>query len=107
MKSADPVTQQNSSQTVIEKLKSSGANWSYLKIAQKNHEGTNFEFNQSFEDETEFAIYERQGLYLVLVDFFKSYEDASDYAKSIIRSNKFLTNLLLTTSHSEGCNHGA
>ncbi|SAI93511.1 hypothetical protein [Enterobacter hormaechei] len=107
MKSADPATQQNFSQIIIEKLKSSGANWSYLKIAQPHQDGANFEIIQLLEDEIEFAIYERQGLYFVLVDFFKSYEEASDYAKSIIGNNEALTKLFLTSSYSESCNHGA
>ncbi|NTZ36177.1 hypothetical protein EXW94_18115 [Enterobacter sp. JMULE2] len=93
MKSADSVTQQIDSQIVIEKLKSSGANWSYLKIAQPHQDGANFEFIKLFEEEIEYALYERQGLYFVLIDFFKSYEEAGEYAKKIINSKSSLKSI--------------
>lgn len=93
MKDTDTPTLENNNVAVIEKLKSSESSWSYLKIAQPHQDGSNFEFIQLSEEEIEYAIYERQGLYFVLIDFFKSYEEASEYAKKIINRKSSLKSI--------------
>ncbi|HAZ8269189.1 TPA: hypothetical protein J8W34_000280 [Citrobacter koseri] len=69
------------------KLKSSNTHWSYLHAAQPNQNGINYEFCTTFIDDMEFAIYERIGNYFVLVDFFKSYDEACCDAKKIINNH--------------------
>lgn len=66
------------------KLKSTNAHWAYLRSAQPHQNGFDYEFSTTFIDGIEFAIYERIGNYFVLVDFFKSYDEACDDAKIII-----------------------
>ncbi|WP_220123679.1 hypothetical protein, partial [Enterobacter hormaechei] len=66
------------------KLKAANSHWSYLRAAQPHQNDFDYEFNTTFIDGLEFAIYERVGNYFVLVDFFKSYEEACDDAKKII-----------------------
>ncbi|MEH5091087.1 hypothetical protein PO467_21200, partial [Enterobacter kobei] len=60
------------------------SHWCYLRAAQPHQNDFDYEFNTTFIDGLEFAIYERVGNYFVLVDFFKSYEEACDDAKKII-----------------------
>ncbi|EPJ9671736.1 TPA: hypothetical protein I8190_000877 [Citrobacter freundii] len=66
------------------KLKSSNSHWSYCYAVRPCDKGFNYQFNTTLDDEMEFAIYERIGNYFVLVDFFKSYNEACDDAKKII-----------------------
>lgn len=66
------------------KLRSSKSHWSYLYASQPHQDGFNYQFNTTFIDGVEFAIYERIDNYFVLVDFFKSYDEACDDAKKII-----------------------
>lgn len=66
------------------KLRSSKSHWSYLYASQSHQDGFNYQFNTTFIDGVEFAIYERIDNYFVLVDFFKSYDEACDDAKKII-----------------------
>ncbi|MFG0517318.1 hypothetical protein [Kluyvera intermedia] len=72
------------------KLKLTGSHWSYLKLARPSSDGSNYEFNQCLIGKTEYAIYERQGHYFVLVDFFKDYSKANSHAKEIIDNNSQL-----------------
>ncbi|ENN5714118.1 hypothetical protein ACEV60_14750 [Enterobacter ludwigii] len=66
------------------KLKAANSHWIYLRAAQPHQNDFDYEFNTTFIDGLEFAIYERVDNYFVLVDFFKSYEEACDDAKKII-----------------------
>ncbi|HED2434236.1 TPA: hypothetical protein R4Y37_003533 [Citrobacter freundii] len=67
------------------KLKEANSHWSYLYAAQPHESEFNYQFNTtSFIGEMEFAVYERIDKYFVLVDFFKSYDEACDAAKKII-----------------------
>lgn len=76
------------------KLKSTNANWSYLFAAQPYEDGFNYQFRTNFVDEPEFAIYERIDNYFVLVDFFKSYEEACDDAKKLINEHPDIKNMI-------------
>ncbi|EAT3896358.1 hypothetical protein ET369_16510, partial [Salmonella enterica] len=58
--------------------------WFYCYAVQRFEKEFNYQFNTSFVDEMEFAVYERIDNYFVLVDFFKSYDEACDDAKKII-----------------------
>lgn len=69
---------------IHEKLKSTGAHWLYRRAAQPYQDGYSYEFTTVMVGEMEFAIYERQDNYYVLVDFFKNYDEACPYAKQII-----------------------
>lgn len=69
---------------IHDKLRTTGAHWGYLHSSQPHQEGFNYEFITTFVDVIEFAIYERVDNYFVLVDFFKSYDEACDDAKKII-----------------------
>lgn len=73
---------------INEKLKRTGAHWSYLKLAPPNQDCFNYEFITSLIDEAEYAIYVRVDNYFVLVDFFKNYEEACCEAKEIIDNNQ-------------------
>lgn len=66
------------------KLKSANSHWSYCYAVQPCEKGFNYQFNTTFVGEMEFAVYERIDNYFVLVDFFKSYDEACDDAKKII-----------------------
>ena len=66
------------------KLKAAKSHWSYAYAMQPSEKGFNYQFNTNFVDEMEFAVYERIDDYFVLVDFFKSYDEACDDAKKII-----------------------
>ncbi|EPK7314473.1 hypothetical protein MX851_002890 [Citrobacter freundii] len=66
------------------KLRSANSHWSYCYAVQHFEKEFNYQFNTSFVDEMEFAVYERIDNYFVLVDFFKSYDEACDDAKKII-----------------------
>ncbi|MGG7180282.1 hypothetical protein [Klebsiella aerogenes] len=66
------------------KLRLANSHWSYCYAVQPCEKGLNYQFNTTFVDEMEFAVYERIGNYFVLVDFFKSYNEACDDAKKII-----------------------
>lgn len=76
------------------KLKSTNAHWSYLFAAQPYEDGFNHQFRTIFVDEPEFAIYERIDNYFVLVDFFKSYEEACDDAKKFINEHPDIKNMI-------------
>ncbi|EHB3804660.1 hypothetical protein JXF99_000630 [Salmonella enterica subsp. enterica serovar Bonariensis] len=66
------------------KLRAANSHWSYCYAVQHFEKEFNYQFNTSFVDEMEFAVYERIDNYFVLVDFFKSYDEACDDAKKII-----------------------
>lgn len=66
------------------KLRSANSHWSYCHAVQPHDKEFTYQFNTTFVGGMEFAIYERVDNYYVLVDFFKSYEDACDDAKKII-----------------------
>lgn len=66
------------------KLRSTNSHWSYCHAVTPNEKEFNYQFNTIFVGGIEFAIYERVDNYFVLVDFFKSYEEACDAAKKII-----------------------
>lgn len=66
------------------KLKSANSHWSYLYAVQPHENKFNYQFNTTFIGDMEFAVYERIDNYFVLVDFFKSYDEACDDAKKII-----------------------
>lgn len=51
------------------KIKSANSHWSYLRAAQPHQNDFDYEFNTTFIDGLEFAIYARNGDYFVLVDF--------------------------------------
>lgn len=76
------------------KLKSTNSHWSYLYAVQPHENGFNYQFNTAFIGEMEFAIYERIDNYFVLVDFFKSYDEACDDAKKIIDDHPDLKRML-------------
>jgi len=76
------------------KLKSTSTHWTYLRAAQTYQNGFDYEFITTFVDETEFALYERIGNYFVLVDFFKSYEEACEDAKKFIDSHPDIKNTI-------------
>lgn len=69
---------------IHEKLRAAKTHWSYCFAAQPHDESFNYQFRTTCIDGIEFAIYERIDNYFVLVDFFKSYEEACDDAKKII-----------------------
>ncbi len=69
---------------IHDKLRAASTHWSYCFAAQPYEDGFNYQFRTTFVDGMEFAIYERIGNYFVLVDFFSSYDEACDDAKSII-----------------------
>ena len=66
------------------KLKAANSHWSYCYAVQPCEKGFNYQFYTTFIGEMEFAVYERIDNYFVLVDFFKSYDEACDDAKKII-----------------------
>lgn len=90
MKNKTTVSANNQVATIQEKIQLSGSHWSHIKIAQPSQNGYNFEFHTILLDESEYAIYERQGQYFVLIDFFKNYEEANDLAKKIINNHSQL-----------------
>jgi hypothetical protein len=58
--------------------------WSHRFSAQPHDEGFNYQFRTTCVDGVEFVVYERIDNCFVLVDFFKSYDEACDDAKNII-----------------------
>ncbi|MCP6700067.1 hypothetical protein [Pseudomonas donghuensis] len=66
------------------KLKAANSHWSYCYAVHPHDKGFDYQFNTTFVGEMEFAVYERIENYFVLVDFFKSYDEACDDAKKII-----------------------
>lgn len=69
---------------IHEKLKGNNSHWSYLKPATHHYGESNYELCTMLIGETEHALYERQGTYFVLIDFFNGYKDACQKAKTII-----------------------
>ena len=76
------------------KLKAAKSYWSYAYAVQLREKGFNYQFHARFVDETEFAVYELINDYFVLVDFFKSYDEACDDAKKIIDKYPDIKNML-------------
>ncbi|HHA1525555.1 TPA: hypothetical protein ACOED2_000604 [Enterobacter hormaechei subsp. xiangfangensis] len=76
------------------KLKASNSHWSYCHAVQPHDKGFDYQFNTTFVGEMEFAIYERIENYFVLVDFFKSYDEACDDAKKIIDEHPDIKKML-------------
>jgi hypothetical protein len=69
---------------IHDKLRGSNTHWSHRFSAQPHDEGFNYQFRTTCVDGVEFAVYERIDNCFVLVDFFKSYDEACDDAKNII-----------------------
>lgn len=76
----------NSTFDIHSKLLSQNSHWSYAHVIQPYQENSNFEMATTLVDKIEFAIYKRDGDYMILVDFFSSYEEACEEAKSILDS---------------------
>ncbi|EGF4814450.1 hypothetical protein ICF92_003813 [Escherichia coli] len=76
------------------KLRAANSHWFYCYAVQHFEKEFNYQFNTSFVDEMEFAVYERIDNYFVLVDFFKSYDEACDDAKKIIDDHPDLKRML-------------
>jgi len=70
-----------------QEIKNSGNSHSYMMAAQPHQGDANFEFITSLFPQLLFLIYKRIDEYFVLVDFFKTYEEACDEAKAIIDSH--------------------
>ncbi|HBS1342947.1 Uncharacterised protein [Klebsiella pneumoniae] len=66
------------------KLRAANSHWSYCHAVQPHDKGFDYQFNTTFVGGMEFAVYERVDNHFVLVDFFKSYEEACDEAKNIL-----------------------
>lgn len=81
---------------IHDKLRAVKTHWSYCFAAQLHDESFNYQFRTTFVDGMEFAIYERIERYFVLVDFFKSYDEACDEAKNIIDSHPDLKRIFST-----------
>lgn len=71
---------------IHKKLLTKESNWSYAHLIQPHQENSNFELITTLVDKIEFAIYKRDGDYMILVDFFSSYEEACEEARSILDS---------------------
>ncbi|BBS32793.1 TPA: hypothetical protein QH575_004812 [Enterobacter kobei] len=69
---------------IYEKLTATNTHWCHHFSAQPHDEGFNYQFRTTCVDGVEFAVYERIDNFFVLVDFFKSYDEACDDAKKII-----------------------
>ncbi|WP_353613933.1 hypothetical protein [Mangrovibacter phragmitis] len=78
------------------KLRSANSHWSYLYATQPHDEGCNYQFITNFVDGIEFAVYKRIDNYFILVDFFKSYDEACKDAKEIINTNPEIKMMLTT-----------
>ncbi|HAV1627899.1 MULTISPECIES: hypothetical protein [Enterobacter cloacae complex] len=78
------------------KIKSANSHWSYLRAAQPHQNDFDYEFNTTFIDGLEFAIYARNGDYFVLVDFFKTYNEACNDAKKIIDEHPDIKKMVST-----------
>ncbi|EOA3870156.1 hypothetical protein ACH07K_001784 [Salmonella enterica] len=76
------------------KLRAANSHWSYCYAVQHFEKEFNYQFNTSFVDEMEFAVYERIDNYFVLVDFFKSYDEACDDAKKTIDDHPDIKRML-------------
>lgn len=76
------------------KLKTANSHWSYCHAVQPCEKDFNYQFNTTFVGEMEFALYERIDNYFVLVDFFKSYDEACDDAKKIIDNQPDIKKML-------------
>lgn len=69
---------------IDDKLRGSNTHWTHRFSAQPHDAGFNYQFRTTCVDGVEFAVYERIDNCFVLVDFFKSYDEACDDAKNII-----------------------
>ncbi len=81
---------------IHDKLRAAKTHWSYCSAVQTHEEPFNYQFRTTFVDGVEFALYERIENYFVLVDFFKSYDEACDDAKKIIDSYPDLKRMFST-----------
>lgn len=72
--------------SIHSKLLLTNTHWSYCFHILPHQENSIHEMRVSDfeEDGYEFAIYKRDGDYMILVDFFKSYEEACKEAKDIL-----------------------
>lgn len=84
---------------IQEKLKTHRPAWTYKHEAAGFQKNSNHEFCSNLIDGIEFAIYERQGNYFILVDFFKSYDDAREEAKNILDAHPDIKNHLININH--------
>ncbi|EHF4932606.1 hypothetical protein I4B30_003672 [Enterobacter hormaechei] len=69
---------------IDDKLRGSNTHWTHRFSAQPHDAGFNYQFRTTCVAGVEFAVYERIDNCFVLVDFFKSYDEACDDAKNII-----------------------
>ena len=69
---------------IHDKIRATNTHWCLLFSAQPHDDGFNYQFRTTCVDGVEFAVYERIDNSFVLVDFFKSYDEACDDAKNII-----------------------
>ncbi|MFH2224446.1 hypothetical protein ABK735_19615 [Enterobacter kobei] len=69
---------------IHDKIRATNTHWCLLFSAQPHDDGFNYQFRTTCVDGVEFAVYERIDNSFVLVDFFKSYDEACDDAKKII-----------------------
>lgn len=69
---------------IHDKLRATNAHWCYLFSVQPHDEGFNYQFRTTCVDGVEFAVYERIDNCFMLVDFFKTYDEACEDAKNII-----------------------
>lgn len=86
-------TKQGKQFDIHQKLKNSKHAWSYMHSAGTHQADAKYEFRTIFLDEIEHALYERYDDYFVLIDFFKSYDDACEEAKKIINAHSDLSTL--------------
>ena len=78
---------------IHQKLRTSPRTWSYMHSVGAHQADANYEFCTNFIDEIEYALYKRIDSYFVLVDFFKSYDEACSEAKDIIINSTELKKL--------------
>ncbi|HAV1976487.1 TPA: hypothetical protein JG987_003925 [Enterobacter hormaechei subsp. steigerwaltii] len=69
---------------IDDKLRGSNTHLTHRFSAQPHDAGFNYQFRTTCVAGVEFAVYERIDNCFVLVDFFKSYDEACDDAKNII-----------------------
>lgn len=76
---------------IHQKLKDKKSDLTYLFIAQESELAAKHKLITSLyeNDEIEFALYTRDGLYFILVDFFGSISEACPEAVEIIKNSSF------------------
>lgn len=75
---------------LIEKLNASNSGFSLMHMDQSTaFPGANYELSACLADmdDIEYALYQRDGLYFVLVDIFHDLSEANEQAREIINQN--------------------